>query len=181
MEGTDFVLNRFFPKLFWTFTTFPSQGTVNRIGYPYIWMEVRGGDTPKSRLNLRSAWLIKNKNLFGHFIEISAEDSCRAGKDRVRGSAGEWCGGCGGRNSRRGWPGWRGGSGCRTAEAAEGEDPAGSLYRGKAEGCGHWEGIMCVQGHAESCSPLFSLFFLLSLFPDISWLKSNFLISLDKN
>jgi len=33
-EGTDFVLNRFFPKLYWTFTTFPSQGTVNRIGCP---------------------------------------------------------------------------------------------------------------------------------------------------
>jgi len=31
---------------------------------------------------------------------------------------------------------------------------------------------------AECCSPSFSLFFPLSPFPDMSWLKSNFLISL---
>ena len=58
---------------------------------------VQGGGYSHSRLNLRSAWPIK-KNLFQHFIENAAEDSCRAGKDRVRGSAGECCGSCCGRN-----------------------------------------------------------------------------------
>jgi len=42
------------------------------------------------------------KTLFGHFIENAAEDSCRAGKARVRGGAGECCCSCCGRNSRRG-------------------------------------------------------------------------------
>ena len=51
--------------------------------------------------------------------------------------------------TRRGWSRWRGGSGWQTAEAAEGEDPAGALYRGEAKGRCHWKGIMCVQGYPE--------------------------------
>ena len=50
------VQNRFVSKLFRTFTTFPSQGTVNRICYPCIWIRgLVGGRVTRVTLNLRSA------------------------------------------------------------------------------------------------------------------------------
>jgi len=50
------VQNRFVSKLFRTFTTFPSQGTVNRICYPCIWIGgLVGGGVTRVTLNLRSA------------------------------------------------------------------------------------------------------------------------------
>jgi len=51
------VQNRFVSKLFWTFTTFFSQGTVNRISDPCMDGETGPGEEySQSWLNLRSAW-----------------------------------------------------------------------------------------------------------------------------
>ena len=116
-------------------------------------------------------WIWGLLDLFLHLIKNATEaDIYRAGKACVRRGAGKCCGRCCGCNGRRGWWSWRYGSSCRTAEAAEGEDPAGSLYRG-------WYVHLLSLSFVLSLSlflsdalalPCSLFFFLCLFFPDIS-------------
>jgi len=155
------VQNRFVSNPFWTLTTFSSQGT-------WTGQVIPG---PGGGWTSGHDWIWGLLDLFLHLIKNATEaDIYRAGKACVRRGAGKCCGRCCGCNGRRGWWSWRYGSSCRTAEAAEGEDPAGSLYRG-------WYVHLLSLSFVLSLSlflsdalalPCSLFFFLCLFFPDIS-------------
>ena len=151
---------------------------------------VRGGG-----YSLGHDWIRGPLDLFGHLIKNAAKaDSYKAGKARVRVGAGKCCGRYCGRNSWRGSSRWRGGCGCWTAEAAEGEDPAGALvdqHTHSLSGTLSWL-LYLWRTRSDSLFLLFSLFSSVSLSwyllikiqcLDIScqsWLKTFFLLMFGK-